>query len=98
MWAYKTLASGTADSEAFITANAGLLLGAVFMSEDAAGTAGVKVYDGATISGGTAVCGKSLAANEIATIWLGEGINCPNGITLDRTSGTTTITVAYRIA
>ena len=87
------LASGTGDVEAAVAAAWNLKLCGWSVSEDGNTTAEVKIYDGATIAAGTlAVAPIHFAAYGFG-MWgiTNQGIPCPNGITVERVSGTTTI-------
>lgn len=87
------LASGTGDSEGLVAANAFLKLCGWSISEDNNSTAEVKIYDGQTISGGTLAVAPIHCAAYGFGQWgiANQGIPCPNGITVERVSGTTTV-------
>ena len=68
-------------------------------------TTGVPAVSSVSIQEGTGtdltkeICAISLAASESRTIWLGEnGVPCPGGIWVNRTSGTTRVTIHYRVS
>lgn len=89
------VASGTADSDAAVAAHTFLRLVGVAISETgaAAADAEVQIVHGATVSGGTVVVPPiNLVGNEFKYMEFGNGgIPCPNGISVDRVAGTTTL-------
>jgi len=86
--------SGTTDVQAVAAADAGwtLKLCGWSISEDAGSTAAVVIRDGTSASGTPAVAPINCAANGFG-MWgiSNQGIPCPNGIYVDRVSGTTTV-------
>ena len=87
------IASGTADSEAAVASAWNLRLCGWSVSEDENTTAEVKIYHGATIASGTLAVAPIHCAAYGFGMWgiSNQGIPCPNGITVERVSGTSTI-------
>ena len=85
------VASGTGDSAA-VGAHAFLRLCGWSVSEDAGVTAAVSIRHGTAATDPLLVAPMNLAANGFG-MWgiSNQGIPCPNGIYVDRTSGTTTV-------
>ncbi len=89
-------ASGTADAEALVAATWNLVLTGVSVSEDAGTTAEVQILNGATVAAGTAVTSiMNFNANGTTNQSFPEGILCPNGLTVSKVTGTTTVTLFY---
>lgn len=85
-------AAATTDEQIRV-AQDGLVLMGFSAKETAGATAALTIRNG-TGTGDPAVAHCSLAANEAKVVWFSElGIKCPNGIYLDRTSGTTEVAV-----
>lgn len=91
-------AAGTADVEAMVAAHATLRLCGLSVAETAATAAAAEIImlHGATQAAGVIVVAPiNVGADGFGVFWFENGgIPCPNGITLDRVSGTTTV-VAY---
>jgi hypothetical protein len=87
------IASADTDSEACVGKNAFLKLCGWSVSEDSGSTAEIKIYDGLTIATGTlAVAPIHCAAYGFGQWGISnQGIPCPNGITVERVSGTSTV-------
>lgn len=89
-----TSASGTGD--ATVRSERSTLMG-VIVNESAATAAAAEVVirDG-TDATGAEVLRLQVAADESDGIWLGpQGVRCNNGIFIDRTAGTTIVTVYH---
>jgi hypothetical protein len=81
-------AAGTGDAQ-IRTAMGGLVLTGYCIRETAGAAAQVTIRNGTSTSD-PAVAHVNFTANQEKTLMFGEGgIKCPNGIFLDRTSGTT---------
>lgn len=86
-----------ATDEAIEGAATGLRLMGYSIAETAAGTAGVIIRNGDDDADLPIVADVALAAGESVTMWFGpDGIDCANGIFIERTSGTTRVTVHYK--
>ena len=91
-----TVPSGTGGVAA-VAAAAGLTLIGYAVLETADGNAGVKIHHGVDNTGPLLDVPQALAANQLARVWFGgSGPSCPNGIYVERTSGTTEL-VLYTI-
>lgn len=86
-------------SLAAVAANPLLRLLGFSAVETAAATASLSIQDAASTTLASEVAGVNLAASESAREWFGEhGIPCPNGIYVNRISGTTRIVIYYRVS
>lgn len=88
------VAAGTADAEAAVAANTHLKLYGFSVAETAASAAVAEVIilHGATQAAGTQVVAPvNLAADGFGQFSFNFGIPCPNGITIDRVAGNTTL-------
>ena len=92
---YVTVASGTSDVAAVSGVWQLRLVGfSIGESGDPAATAEVKIYNGADANGDLIVGPINLAADGFGMFGPGkEGIPCPDGIFVERVSGTATITL-----
>lgn len=92
------VASGTTDAQG-IAAQAGLRLMGFSVTEDAATAAAAEVaLRHGTLATDTELFGVTLVANEsVREFFLLGGIDAPNGIFVDRVSGTTKLTLFYKI-
>lgn len=91
---YDLNAGKSADVDAAVAAAAGLrLMG--YAARSAAGAV-FEIVHGATADAGDAIIPVGLAAAVGETRWLGEGIPVPNGISLNRASGTFDCTLFYK--
>lgn len=88
-------ASGSADVEAAVAAHNTLRLKGFAVSETASPMADAEVIilHGATVAAGTQVVPPvNLDPNGFGLYWFPDGgIPCPNGITIDRVAGSTTV-------
>ena len=87
----------TADVDAAVAA-AGRLKLMGYSCKESAGVAAVATFNivhGATGAGGTPVVNVELAANASSTVMLGDGINCPNGISIDWVAGQVDVQLYY---
>lgn len=91
--------NATADVDLAVAADAGLVLMGFCVAETAASPAVAEVYiiNGAD-GDGDVVAPVFCAASATHSQWFGPaGIACPNGITIERIAGETSVTVWYRI-
>lgn len=78
-----------ADSEAFLAGTKARRLVAITYREAAGAGAEFKLLHGAAVSGGVQIFAAVLAANASGSAFFGQnGVSIPNGLTLDRVSGT----------
>lgn len=92
------LAAGTT-SLAAVAANPNLRLIGFSAVETAAAIATFSIQDAAATTLTSEVVGVNLAASESVREWFGDhGLPCPNGIWVNRISGTTRIIIWYRIS
>lgn len=95
-WQYTNSASGTGDLEVAGASDFNKLGGFSITESDGGGGATVVIRDG-TSTGGTFVCGLTVAATVTGTVILPDGgVLCPNGIFIDRTAGTSIVSVFWR--
>ena len=88
-----------ADVDAAVAAQAGLRL-VGFSAKESAGTpaaATAVIVHGATGAGGTAVAYVNFAASGSTTVWLGDGIDCASGISIDWLTGRLDIALFYKV-
>jgi len=88
-----------ADVNALVTAQGGLKIMGYSVQESAGvpAAASLRIVNGATSAGTTTVFQK-LVASQSVTTWFGDnGLECPNGITVDWISGQFDITIYYLI-
>lgn len=96
---YFVSASGTGDEQVTeggvnVTGYNLRLMG--FTVQDDGATVSKVVFRNGTGTGNDGVAGAYIAANASDAQWFGPlGVHCPNGIFIDRTAGTTTVTVFY---
>lgn len=91
------IVSGTADAS-IAAATPGLRLLGYGVKENAAAAASLIIRHG-TSTAGTPLVPMSFGANESVRDWFGPGgIACPNGLFLDRVTGTTEVTIFTVIA
>lgn len=91
---YKLNAGKSADVDASVAAAAGLRLMGYYATSS--GGAVLAIVHGATVGAGDSVIPVNIAANGNPSAWFPEGIPMPNGISLDRVSGTFDCTLFYR--
>jgi len=92
------LAAGTTSAAAVVPTPLLRLIG-ISVVETVGGAAVVSIQEGATTDTTKEVCALSLAANQAQTLWLSEsGVLCEGGIWVNRISGTTRVTVHYRVS
>jgi hypothetical protein len=73
-----------------VAAAAGLALVGFSILETAGSTAGVKIHHGTDNTGPLLDIPQALTANQALRVWFGNaGPSCPNGVYIERTSGTT---------
>lgn len=93
--------AGTADVNAAVAAQAGLRLMGYAIKESAStpAAAAVTLLHGATVGAGAGLGAEhDLASNGEVFRWFGgDGISIPNGISVDRASGTTTIAIWTKV-
>ena len=92
------VASGTADADAVVAAKYNLRLRGFSIAETAgtAATAEAPLMHGATGASGSKVTAPINLAADGFGIWMfSEGIPCPNGISIDRVSGTTEFVIYW---
>lgn len=94
-----TVSAKAADVEPAVAAAGGLRLMGWSIRESAGSedVATVRIMNGATVTGGTAVANIELAASASETEWAWPGIDCRNGISIDRIAGTFDICIYYAI-
>lgn len=86
-----------ADQPAAVAAAAGLRIVGYMLAEQAAAAAEFRIMHGATVGGATNLYTVKLASGESTSEWMGEaGIACPNGLTIDRVSGTADVTLFHK--
>lgn len=93
-------ASVTGDQAAAVTAATGLRLFGYSVMEDAAAPAGaaLRIMHGATVGGGVQVEVISLTAGEsTADYWGPDGVDCPNGISIDWISGSFKLSLKTKV-
>jgi hypothetical protein len=90
--------NATADVDAAVAANDRLVLMGVVVAETAAtpGVAEVVIINGAD-GDGAPVVPVFCAASATHGFWFDSGLHCPAGITIERISGETSVTVYYRL-
>ena len=89
----------TADVDAAVAAQAGLRL-VGFSTKESAGTpaaATAVIVHGATGAAGTAVSYINLAASGSETKWLGDGIDCSSGISINWLKGRLDVALFYKV-
>lgn len=89
----------TANVDAAVAAAAGLRL-VGFSAKESAGApaaATAVIVHGATGAGGTAVAYINLAASGSDTVWLGDGIACDSGISIDWLTGQLDVCLYYKV-
>jgi len=89
----------TADVDAAVAAQAGLRL-VGFSTKETAGTpaaATAVIVNGATGAAGTAVAYINLAASGSNTVWLGDGVDCSSGISIDWLTGQLDVALFYKV-
>lgn len=95
------VASGTVDVDAALAAKAGLRLKGYAIKEDAgvAAAAELMLLHGATVGAGALIgAHHDLVANGEKERWFDDdGLPIPNGISIDRVSGTTKITLYWKV-
>lgn len=95
-WQYTNSASGTGDLEVAAASDFNKIGGFCIQESDGGGGATVVIRDGTT-TGGTIVCGATVAATANATVVLPDGgVVCKSGIFIDRTAGTSIVSVFWR--
>jgi hypothetical protein len=58
----------------------------------------LRIMNGATVGGGAVMANIKLALSTSQTQWFGtDGIECPNGVTIDFVAGQFDITVFYKV-
>lgn len=93
-------ATVTADVDAAVAADKGLVLMGYSLTENAASAAAATVYvvNGATGAATTKVAYIELAANGSETRWFGEaGIYCPLGLSIDSVAGSVSAILYYKV-
>lgn len=92
------LAANTTDVAA-VAATPNLRLLGFSITETAGATATLSIQEAAANDTTKEMFGVSLSANGTFSLWLGEhGVPCPAGIWIERVTGTTRITVFYRVS
>lgn len=87
-----TIASGSGDSAVGTSGSSKVLMG-WSVKEDSAAVATLVLRHGTSTSD-PIIAVINLAASASETRWLGpNGVNCPNGIFVDRLTGTTTVVI-----
>jgi hypothetical protein len=96
-----------AASSATVTADVNALVGATLglriMGWSCKETAGVpaaatfRIMNGETVGAGTVVANVNLALSSSQTVWLDNGVECPNGITIDFLTGQFDVTVYFMV-
>lgn len=90
------LAAGTADAAA-VAATPNLRLIGFSAVETAGAAASFSIQEGTSTDLTKELMGVTLTANESTREFPPDGIPCPGGIWVDRITGTTRITIYYRI-
>lgn len=93
-------AAVTADVDAAVAAERGLTLLGYSVQESAVSpaVATVAIVNGATGAAATKVVYIKLAASGSQTVWLGDGVACDSGISIDHVAGQVDIVLHYRVA
>lgn len=92
------LAANTTDVAA-VAATANLRLLGFSITETAGSTATLSIQEGTSNDTTKEMFGVALSANGTFSLWLGEhGVPCPAGIWVERVTGTTRLTVFYRVS
>lgn len=92
------LAANTTDVAA-VAATANLRLLGFSITETAGATAALSIQESTANDTTKEMFSVSLSANGTFSLWLGEhGVPCPGGIWIERVTGTTRITVFYRVS
>lgn len=94
-----TAAASAADVEPAVAAAGGLRLVGWSIRESAGSeaVATARIMNGATVGGGTAVAQIELAASNSKDHWMWPGVDCRNGISIDRIAGTYDICIYYAV-
>lgn len=93
-------AAVTADVDAAVAADKGLVLLGYSIRESAGSAAVATAYivNGATGAAAGKVVYVELAANASETVWFGEqGIACPLGLSIDHVAGTLDVALYYKV-
>ena len=92
-----TAAAVAADVEPAVAAAGGLRLIGWSIRESAGSeaVATMRLMNGATVSGGTAIAQIELAASNSKDHWMWPGVDCRNGISVDVIAGTFDVCVYY---
>ncbi len=88
-----------ADVLSAVNAHANLRL-VGFAARESASTAAVATFrlvNSSSVQGNDIVLPVELNANESTSEWQGDGVECPNGITVDRIAGTFDLILYYKI-
>lgn len=97
---YDTSEDITADVDAAVAADKGLVLLGYSVHENAGtpAVATIHILDGATVAGGTEVAAVKLAADGAKTIWFGDrGIATPAGLSIEVVGGQVTCVLYYKV-
>lgn len=96
-YTYTTIATSSGD-EAGIAGAAGLRLLGLSVRETAAGAATLNIEHG-TANSSPVMVPINLAASGSVTLWFGpQGLPCPNGVWLERLTGSTLVTLITTVA